>query len=794
VLFGNKIKNIKLTMNTRKMTTGSLLRRLSASAAALVISLCAAVSASAQSTNYPATILSNNPVAYYQLQELPGAAQAIDSTTNGLNANYVYDASNSTPELGFPGIDTNSIAFLGNVADGYGSIQIPFNPLLAPVAANGSNGAPFSIECWAEAYSANDGGAYLSLVGMHGTYGGAPYGNASGWLMGQTPGPGSQWLFVVRNGAFFQGTVVTPLKWTHLVGTFDGTNAFFYIDGKLALSQVVGTTSYLPDNGSDGAIGAVPNAGFPPYGPWLGGVDQVAFYTNALTAAQVSNDFVVGTNSFSVRPFPPVILTQPASETNFSGTAVTFSVVAIGSSPLDFQWTRQGVGAIPGATNSTYTFVSQFTNDNGATFSVAISNSVGHADSESATLTVLTNIVVTGPPFSITRNVGSHAAFRIAASGALPISYQWSVSTNGTTFATLPGQTADTLWLTNVQLTSSGNEYAVVATNPFTSYSNSATLTVQPRTENVTLTGYGAIVAADNPVAFYRLNEPTNSTTAIDAVGSFDGAYSSLLGNIVFGIASGVPNDTNTAVDLQDNQTTAGGQGGQVDIPYYLELNPFGSWSMEAWIRPDSVDGQFRVPISSMENTNSGNEDYGWLIYEYGSIPSFWTAVLYNGGSGGAFQTDFGPTFPVAGTWSYLVITDDGTNIIFYVNAAVGSATSVAAAGYAPQGVNGDPSVAGKDEVIGQRSDNAFFGGNAGTEDVAFYNYALSPSQVQSHYLNKASLSISEVAGKITLTWPVGTLLGTSDLTKPFLPVAGTTSPYTVPTGSGQFFYEVVVH
>ena len=68
-------------MKTRKMTTCLLLRRISASVAALVISMGAALSASAQSTNYPATILSNNPVAYYQLQELPGATVAIDSST-----------------------------------------------------------------------------------------------------------------------------------------------------------------------------------------------------------------------------------------------------------------------------------------------------------------------------------------------------------------------------------------------------------------------------------------------------------------------------------------------------------------------------------------------------------------------------------------------------------------------------------------------------------------------------------------------------------------------------------------
>src|SRR5271170_6864056 len=107
-------------MKTRELTTCSLWRRLCASAAALIIPLGAALSASAQATNYAATILSNHPVAYYQLQELPGAPQAIDSTTNALNANYDYDASGETPVLGFPGIDTNSIGFLGEVSDGYG--------------------------------------------------------------------------------------------------------------------------------------------------------------------------------------------------------------------------------------------------------------------------------------------------------------------------------------------------------------------------------------------------------------------------------------------------------------------------------------------------------------------------------------------------------------------------------------------------------------------------------------------------------------------------------------------------
>jgi hypothetical protein len=782
-------------MKTRELTTCSLLRRLSASATALVLSMGSVQTASAQGTNYDATILSNNPVAYYQLQEMPGAGTAYDSTTNALNASYVYDAADETPVLGFPGIDTNSIAFLGELADGYGYIDIPFNNLLSPTNSGGINGGPFSIECWAEAYSGNVGtGLYLSIMGMFGAYtGSGTYANASGWLLGQTPGPGSTWLFNMKNAGFINVGAVVPGQWTHLVGTFDGTNQFFYINGQSVATN--GASGYLSDNGSDGMIGAVPNAGFPPYGPWLGGVDQVAFYTNALTPAQILNDYEVGTNSIRSGSMEPVIVTQPVSETNYSGTDVTFTTVAIGSTPLYYQWSRQGLGEIPGATNDTYSFVCQYPGDNNAVYSVSISNSVGATISELVTNSLETNILIEGPPFSITRNVGSYAAFRVAAIGALPIGYQWSVSSNsGTSFQTLPGQTGDTLWLANVQTNLSGNEYAVVVTNPFTSYSNAAILTVQPRAVNVPLTGYGAVVAADNPVAYWRLDETNGSTIAVDAVGSFDGTYSTNLGPIVWGIVPGIPNDTDPAVDLQDNQVTNPGQGGQVDIPYALELNPYGPWSVEAWVRPDDVDIVFRTPISSINDTNFGNNVTGWNLYQY-PTPGYWTLNLFDGGSGpGYFGSDFSHSSLVPGTWYYLVLTDDGNVLQLYVNGVAGSAnTTVAVSGYTPQGLNGDASLSGTNEVIGQGSDGAYNGANAGVDDVAFYNYALTPAQIQLHYLNKASLTLSQASGQSILTWPAGNLLGSTNIAGPWLPVSGATSPYPIPINTSQFFYVVGV-
>src|SRR6185369_3207837 len=79
----------------------------------------------------------------------------------------------------------------------------------------------------------------------------------------------------------------------------------------------------------------------------------------------------------------PTITTQPADQTIHAGQTATFTVVATGSAPLSYQWRRNGT-AIPGATGASYTTPSQSTTDNGATFSVVVSNGSGNVTSRRA--------------------------------------------------------------------------------------------------------------------------------------------------------------------------------------------------------------------------------------------------------------------------------------------------------------------------------------------------------------------------------------------------------------------------
>ena len=777
----------------RQLTTCSFLRRLSVAGAALLTSIGAA---QATGTNYSATILADGPVAYYQMQEPAGAGTLIDSSSNALNGSYTYnDGVPPSPELGQPGIDTNAAFFTFGPAglSDIGVATLPQSLLLAPVAADGTNGLPFSAECWVEATTLTNAPNYMVPLSMAGPYSGADANNGAGWNFYQAPVSPQAWQLYIRSSSQVlevgNAANVALLQWTYLAVTYDGTNANFYVNGLLNASSPI--PGYLSDpSGADGVIAGPGETGQSGY---EGGITQVAFYTNVLTAAQILNHYNVGTNNISTPPAPPSFVSEPAITGNiYSGTPVTLTVLVAGTAPLTYQWYSNDV-AVAGQTNNTYSFVPVYPAANNASFYVNVTNMLGSTNSVTNALTLLTNINLIAPPYTpITRNVGSHAAFRIAANGALPIGYQWLESTDGTTFTTLTNQTDDTLWLTNVQMSMSGNEYWVVVTNPFTSYSNFATLTVQARPVNVALTGYGAVIAADSPVAYYRLNEPTNSTTATDAVGSFDGTYDNTLGPIDWQIKTGIPDDTNFGVGLFDTNFTLAGQGGVVDIPYYLELNPYGNWSFEGWFQPTYQDpNNFRTVCSSMYDFNSSAQLFGWLIYQHPA--SAFTLVTYNGtGAPATFISDYAHIPLDIGSWYQLVLVDNGTTVQLYVNGVAGSASGPSSL-YVPNGVNGDPTLDAADSVLAQRSDGAYFGFNGGVGEVAFYNYALSPSQIMNHYLGKAQLSYSQVNGQTILAWPIGNLLGSTNVAGPYNAISGATSPYIVPTTSSQFFYVVGV-
>jgi len=176
-------------------------------------------------------------------------------------------------------------------------------------------------------------------------------------------------------------------------------------------------------------------------------------------------------------PVAPTITSQPANASVTVGQTAAFSVTATGTAPLSYQWQKNGAN-ISGAASSSYTTPAATTADNGSTFRCVVSNSVGSATSNSATLTV-TSVpvnppVITSQPGNVTVTQGQTGTFSVTATGTAPLSYQWqknSLNISGATFSsyTTPATTT----------ADSGSTFRCIVSNSVGSVtSNSATLTV----------------------------------------------------------------------------------------------------------------------------------------------------------------------------------------------------------------------------------------------------------------------------------------------------------------------------
>jgi hypothetical protein len=188
-------------------------------------------------------------------------------------------------------------------------------------------------------------------------------------------------------------------------------------------------------------------------------------------------------------PTAPTITAQPLSQTVTVGATATFSVAATGTAPLTYQWSKTGT-AINGATSSAYTTPPTMSGDNGATFTVKVTDVAGSQTSNAATLTVNVPPLITTQPQSQTVTVGAMATFSVSATGTSPFSYQWYKNGKAINAAVGP------IYTTPATLsTDNGATFTVKVTNVAGSQtSNAATLTVNSSGVNVTLSPSRAAV------------------------------------------------------------------------------------------------------------------------------------------------------------------------------------------------------------------------------------------------------------------------------------------------------------
>ncbi len=257
-----------------------------------------------------------------------------------------------------------------------------------------------------------------------------------------------------------------------------------------------GTLSYQwKKNG--GAISGATNASYTIASPQ---VSDTGSYTVTITNSVGSTTSSAATLTVNAAPTAPAITTQPTSQTVVAGTSVTLTVVASGTAPLSYQWSKGGV-ALSGATAASYTIAAVTTGDAGS-YTCVVTNGAGSATSNAAILTVNAATIapaITTQPSSVTVTAGATATFTIVASGTGPLSYQWLKSG-----VVVSGATAASYTIASAQTSNAGNYTCVVTNSAGSATSNPVTLTVNAVTVAPTIATQptSAIVTAGGTATF----------------------------------------------------------------------------------------------------------------------------------------------------------------------------------------------------------------------------------------------------------------------------------------------------
>jgi hypothetical protein len=234
------------------------------------------------------------------------------------------------------------------------------------------------------------------------------------------------------------------------------------------------------------------------------------------------------------------IVSQPQSGgIRLAGTNVTFSVSALGSAPLSYQWRLNRAnladnGRITGANGTDLTINALVPADSG-NYDVVVTNQYSAATSQVATLSVYLPVGISVPPSDTTTIAGSNTVFSVTATGTEPLSYQWQhAGTNLSNGGRFSGAKTNVLTIMGTTFSDAG-DYTVSISNPV----SAVTSTVATLTVLVPATITSATSAVGRQGAFFSFTNTATGTPPITF--GADGLPSGLSIEPTNGIISGIP-------------------------------------------------------------------------------------------------------------------------------------------------------------------------------------------------------------------------------------------------------------
>jgi len=787
---------------------------------------------------YPATIISSSPIAFWRLDEPDNGSGNSGSTAYDYVGGH-YGTYNQAllGVSGYSTFDTDTAAAFGTNANASyttGSYMQEVDnsyqgvPTIESILQGQGMNAVFTVECWVKAAAGANSSSGSPIIAL-----GNP---GSDSFVVDCGGPNGSFRFYLRNAAnsvsYLDGSSAPDGNWHHLVATCDEANTgamILYVDGNIdgTIGNLKGLGLYaatVPFTvGAEGAY------------QFNGIIDEVSVYTNAFTQAEVLAHYN------SAPEIPRFTAVPPATVAGYLGDNVTLTASVLGSAPFSCQW-YSNTFLLSAQTNLylTLTNIKSGTNN----FVLKVSNAYGSITDSGTIISVAAG---SGPPsllsdvspLAVSLYVTKSITYSVTVSGSTPMYYQWWFDGQAVSGATNSSYNIPSLGTNN-----SGSYYCTISNSIANIQSSTSVLTVVALPTNP----YTLTVLADHPVAYYRMDETNGSTIGYDYAGGNNGTYSNTSGITHVAGCYGAFYDDDTAALFNGTGVVAANftnfLGGSItNVDFAVPNGASGAFSVEAWAQGTTASNQMSGGGIVAKGVGNADEQFsldahtGFRFYVRNqasatSVAGAQAAYYVSGTTNNTIPSGFSG-WRMDGIWHHLVGVCDqvnsnillyvdgtligpniitngvvpplayaldlghngstGTNGVIYPGTGIHEPTDVGAAYWYANSV----SIGSRNQGSGNKGIGLYFQG--GVDEVALYNYALSPLQVSNHYAvakdTAVTLNIQMTNGLPVLSWSsawvTAVLQSATNVSGPWVNIPGATTPYTVTNTTPALFYRV---
>ncbi|MGW3607074.1 LamG-like jellyroll fold domain-containing protein [Micromonospora sp. NPDC005161] len=304
-----------------------------------------------------------------------------------------------------------------------------------------------------------------------------------------------------------------------------------------------------------------------------------------------------------------------------------------------------------------------------------------------------------------------------------------------------------------------GNYRIDVVTRPSGGTARTSSLSV--RVARPDPTDYAALVKRDGPVGYWRLDDAPGQPV-VDASGNGNtGAYRGSVGRSQPGA---IADSADTAVRLDD---------GHAEIPDSASLSITGAYTLESWVKDAAGGPQGIIEKYDGSDCLPSRNGYGLRLVNGNKLQALTAADQ-------AQSSASSPRSVQQGRWHHVAAAYDGTTLRTYIDGQLQASTPMANA----------PTDGKGSLKLGARGDDALDRFVGSLDEVAIYNKALTPGQIDSHYVKGV---LGNPGQSLHALQSDGTTVRSTSSSAPAGSAPRHTSPRQQPAVTGQSSYAAQV-